>query len=147
MSRSTSPLPPLHLRGSCSYRLRRGCRQELKVVFVSYLFCFLIVKLIVNDKYYCMHTKKRLRRSITLRSNRCARHCLTAASERHGLTMMSNKWGGKNRSAPTANDGLTRPASECRAGRSSEAGVCQGNAGHCVGINVITAAKIHIIFQ
>ena len=41
-----------------------------------------------------MHTKKRLRRSIALRSKRCARHCLTAASERHGLTMMSNKWGG-----------------------------------------------------
>lgn len=40
-----------------------------------------------------MHTKKRLRRSIALRSNRCTRHCLTAASERHGLTMKSNKWG------------------------------------------------------
>ena len=24
----------------------------------------------------------------------CARHCLTAASGRHGLTMKSNKWGG-----------------------------------------------------
>ncbi len=83
-----------------------------------------------------MHTKKRLRRSIALRSNICARHCLTAASERHGLTMMSNKWGGSY----CANNGLTRPTSECRAGRSSEAGVCQGNAGHCVGINVITRA-------
>ena len=66
----------------------------------------------------------------------CARHCLTAASGRHGLTMKSNKWGGwgggRNRSAPTANDGLTRPACKCRAGRSSVA-VCQGVKGHYVG--------------
>ena len=41
-----------------------------------------------------MHTKKRLRRSIALRSNRCTRRCLTAASERHGVTMLSNNWGG-----------------------------------------------------
>lgn len=46
--------------------------------------------------------------------------------------------GGRNRSAPTANNGLTRPACKCRAGRSSEAGVCQCNAVHYVGINVIT---------
>jgi len=84
-----------------------------------------------------MHTKKRLRRSIALRSNRCTRRCLTAASERHGVTMLSNKWGGgRNRSALSANDGLTRPASECRAGRCGVA-VCQCNAVHCVGINVI----------
>ncbi len=95
-----------------------------------------------------MHTKKRLRRSMALRSNKCARHCLTAASERHGLTMMSNKWGGYFCLAPAArqdglnsvahdglinaHEGLTRPASECRAGRSGVA-VCQGEKGHCVG--------------
>ena len=57
-----------------------------------------------------MHTKKQLRRSITLRSNRCTRRSLTAASERHGLTMKSNKWGGIFC--------LTRPVYKCRAGRS-----------------------------
>jgi len=73
-----------------------------------------------------------------------------AALRRHrngmGLQCCLINGGGRNHSAPTANDGLTRPTSECRAGRSGVA-VCQCNAVHCVGINVITAAKIHIIFQ
>jgi len=71
-----------------------------------------------------------------------------AALRRHrngmGLQCCLINGGGRNRSALSANDGLIRPACKCRAGRCSVA-VCQCNAVHCVGINVIMATKVHKI--
>ena len=50
-----------------------------------------------------MYTQQRLRRGLALRSNRCARGCLAAASQQHGSTMKSKKWGGEVGSDPAAN--------------------------------------------
>lgn len=75
-----------------------------------------------------------LQRNMALRSSRNARCRLAAASQQYGFAIKSKKLcvllgGGRNHSTITANDSLSGPAYECRAGRSSE-GVCQGKQWH-----------------